>query len=43
MLTSVIPSIENRKAFIKYNIGFNSARSCHIPGNIDIEKNIPPK
>ena len=42
-LTSVIPNIEYLKAFIKYNIGFIRARSCQIPGNIDIEKNIPPK
>ena len=43
ILTSVIPSIENLKAFIKYNIGFIKAISCQMPGNIDIEKNIPPK
>ncbi len=43
MLTSVMPSIENLNAFIKYNIGFIRAISCQIPGNIDIEKNIPPK
>ena len=43
MLTSVMPSIENLNAFIKYSIGFIRAISCHMPGNIDIEKNIPPK
>ena len=43
ILTSVIPSIENLKALIKYSIVFIRAISCQIPGNIDIEKNIPPK
>ena len=42
-LTSLIPSIENLSALIKYSIGFIRAISCQIPGSIDIEKNIPPK
>ena len=43
MLTSVIPSMENLNALIKYNIGLINAISCQIPGNMDIEKNMPPK
>ena len=39
----MIPSIENLRAFIKYRIGLTNAISCHIPGSMDIEKNIPPK